>query len=249
MSAITDAASAAATHPVTVQVINQGPGIGGNVATGLITAGAAIVAVMLTHRFTLRREKQASDKKLAQDRLFIATELVFLLEEFAEICANVANDNGYVNQDALTVPAIKTPDLDYSIIQGDWRALTGRLMYQVRELAVIKSEADRTIREADYYGPDFDEFFCERQAQYTRLGLKSVILAKRLRKFVGFGETRLNSTPWSAQQVLWKAWRQEIRRRSEAATLQAKALQGLQGLVVNNQRQVSEDADGRGGKA
>ncbi|MEJ1269052.1 hypothetical protein WDV93_25330 [Pantoea ananatis] len=28
-------------HPVTVQIINQGPGIWGNVATGLITAGAA----------------------------------------------------------------------------------------------------------------------------------------------------------------------------------------------------------------
>lgn len=49
-------------NPVTVQVINQGPGIWGNVATGLITAGAAIVAVMLTHRFTLRREKQASEE-------------------------------------------------------------------------------------------------------------------------------------------------------------------------------------------
>jgi len=36
-------------------MVNQGAGIWGNVATDLITAGAAIGAVMLTHRFTLRR--------------------------------------------------------------------------------------------------------------------------------------------------------------------------------------------------
>ncbi|WP_162901021.1 hypothetical protein [Erwinia persicina] len=39
---IAEGVAAAVSHPVTVQVINQGPGIGGNVATGLITAGAAI---------------------------------------------------------------------------------------------------------------------------------------------------------------------------------------------------------------
>jgi len=52
---IADRVVGAVSHPVTVQVINQGPGIWGNVLTGLITAGAAIVAVMLTHRFTLRQ--------------------------------------------------------------------------------------------------------------------------------------------------------------------------------------------------
>ena len=243
---IADGVAAAVSHPITVQVINQGAGIWGNVATGAITAVAAIAAVMLTHRFTLRRERQAADRKLAQDRLFIATELVFLLEQFAETCANVAKDCGYYNQEGISVPAVKTPALDYSVIQGDWRALTGRLMYQVRELAVIKSEADRTINEADYWAPDFDEFFCARQFQYTRLGLKSVILAKRLRKFVGFGETRLNSTPWSAQQVLWSVWREEMKLRSEAAILHKQALEGL---AINNMKQASDDVGDRGGLA
>lgn len=219
-----ESVAAAAAHPVTVQVFNQSPGIGGSVATGLITAGAAIAAVMLTHRFTLKREKQASEKKLIQERLFIATELVFMLEQFAESCASVAKDNGYENQDGLTVPAVKTPVIDYSLIQGDWRALTGRLMYQVRELAVIKSEADRTVGAADYFAPDFDDFFYERQIQYTRLGLKALFLIRRLRKFVGFAGTRLNSTPWSAQQVLLKEWHQERKRRSEAAALHAKLM-------------------------
>lgn len=39
---IADSLSSVVSHPVTVQVINQGPGIWGSVAAGLITAGAAI---------------------------------------------------------------------------------------------------------------------------------------------------------------------------------------------------------------
>ncbi|MHC2598987.1 hypothetical protein ACVLVH_004670 [Kluyvera sp. 1366] len=59
---LANGAIAVASHPITVQVTNQGPGIWGNVATGLITACAAIAAVMLTHRYTLHREKQASQE-------------------------------------------------------------------------------------------------------------------------------------------------------------------------------------------
>lgn len=50
---VAEGMAAVASHPVTVQVFMQGPGIWGNVATAIITAGAAIAAVMLTHRFTL----------------------------------------------------------------------------------------------------------------------------------------------------------------------------------------------------
>lgn len=49
VSSVTDAATVAASHPVTIQMINQRPGIWGNVATGFITACAAIGAVRLTH--------------------------------------------------------------------------------------------------------------------------------------------------------------------------------------------------------
>ena len=83
-NSIADGLAAAATQPITVQVINQGAGIWGNVATGLITAGAAIGAVFLTHLFTVWRENQAAEKKLKQARQFIAIELVFRLEDVAD---------------------------------------------------------------------------------------------------------------------------------------------------------------------
>lgn len=160
---IDDGLASAASHPLTVQIINQGPGIWGNVATGLITAGAAIAAVMLTHRFTLKREKQASEDKQKRERYFIATELVFMLEQFAENCASVARDNGSDHEHAFA-PSHPLPELDYEAVTGDWRTLPVRLMYKLRELPVLKSESDRTIASADFIGPEYDEFFEARQS-------------------------------------------------------------------------------------
>lgn len=233
-SGIADAVS----HPLTVEVINQGPGIWGNVATGLITAGAAIGAVMLTHKFTLRREKSASEEKQQRERYFIATELVFLLEQFAEGCASVARDNGFEHEHAFA-PSHPLPELDYAAVTGDWRTLPVRLMYQLRELPILKSESDRTIDAADFIGPEYDEFFEARQYEYTRLGLKAVILAWRLRKLTGFPDSRLNATPWSAQRVLWEEWRRERKRRSVQALLHARALATFE--VKNDMRRKAAD--------
>lgn len=241
---IDDGLASAASHPLTVKIINQGPGIWGNVATGLITAGAAIVAVMLTHRFTLKREKQASEDKQKRERYFIATELVFMLEQFAENCASVARDNGSDHEHAFA-PSHPLPELDYEAVTGDWRTLPVRLMYQLRELPVLKSESDRTIASADFIGPEYDEFFEARQYEYTRLGLKAVILARRLRKLTGFPDSRLNATPWSAQRVLWEEWRRERKRRSVQALLHARALAAFE-IKNDMRRKAADDASGSG---
>lgn len=229
-----DMVAATATHPVIIQILNQGPGIWGNVATGLITASAAIAAVMLTHRFTLRRERLALAEKHEREQHFIATELVFMLEQFAEGCAGVATDHGYVNQEQVTVPETTIPNLDYSVVSGDWRVLPAKLMYRIRELLVMEGEADRAISAVESYQPDYHEFFEERQYQYTRLGLKAIIQARRLRRFAGLPNSRLDASPWSTQSVLWKEWRLERKRRHVRAVLMARSLATFQ--IANQMR-------------
>ncbi|MEN4610440.1 hypothetical protein ABEH06_24570 [Pantoea agglomerans] len=76
---LTDGIAAALSHPVTVQVVNQGPGIRGNVATGFITEGVALIALMLTHQFTLHREKLAADKNCHGSRGPERERSVFLI--------------------------------------------------------------------------------------------------------------------------------------------------------------------------
>lgn len=240
-----DGVAAALSHPVTVQVINQGPGIWGNVATGLITAGAAIAAVMLTHRFTLRRERQAADRKLAQDRLFIATELVFLLEQFAEGCARVASDAGKNNQGVQPEkePTVNYPLLNLTDVSGDWRVLPRLSMYRIRELPVLQNESQRTIASVRENSDDANhsDYFRERHYQFARLGVKAVILAIRLRRFVGLPETRLRDTQWSAYNVLWKKWRDESNRRIVLKGLEKQELAVFE--IMDSQRKAVQGAE------
>lgn len=212
---------------------------------GLLAGSVALFVNRQSHHYAQEREKKAAaerlhnekqvlEEKLARERYFIATELVFMLEQFAENCASIATDQGYENQDGIQVPAATVPKLDYSAVTGDWRTLPNRLMYRIRELPVLKSEADRTIDAVDASPPGFEEFFNLRQYEYIRLGLKAILLARRIRKLAGFPETRLDATPWSAQRVLWNEWRLERKRRSLQAILHARALAAFE--IKNDMR-------------
>lgn len=211
------------------------------VLTALAGISGALGSQYVSHLLTRKREERAATSKLESERLFIATELVFLLEQFAEACAGVATDHGYLNQNRITVPETTVPSLSYAVVTGDWRVLSAKLMYRIRELPVIQIEADRAIDAAEAYPPDYDEFFSVRQYQYIRLGLKAIIQARRLRQFAGLPNTRLDVSSWSAQNVLWKEWRLERTRRSVQATLRQQAFAQLNvalqhSIANNNQR-------------
>jgi hypothetical protein len=206
----------ATAHPVAVQVINQGPGIWGNVATGFITAGAAILAVILTHRYTQRRERQTEEQKRKQERLFIATELIFMLEQYAEDCARVAADNGGKGDGTGTlperVPMVGYPaPLNFDNVAGDWRSLPATRMYQIRGLPLRQAEAQRAIEYAQEHdnSAEYSAFFGARQYEFALLGIKAINQARLLRKLCGLPAARLNSAEWSAQTVMMKVWKRE----------------------------------------
>ena len=217
-----------------VKVVKESASLWPQIITAVSSIGAALGGVGLTHHYTRKREERAEETRLASERLFIATELVFLLEQFAEACAGVATDHGYLNQDRITVPETTVPSLSYSAVTGDWRVLPAKLMYNIRELPVIQEEADRAIAAAEAYPPDYEGFFEARQYQYTRLGLKAIIQSRRLRQFAGLPDTRLDASPWSAQNVLWKEWRLKRKRRHAHAVLMAQSLATFR--IVNQLR-------------
>lgn len=201
-----------------VKIVKDSASVWPQIITVVSSAGAALGAVGLTHFFTRRREKAAAEDRLTRERLFIATELVFILERYAEGCARVATDAG---EDQLPYkerePTVNFPDLDLIDVSGDWRVLPGKLMYRIRELPVLQNEANRIIGGVGEYDhpPFYTDYFHERQYQYARLGMKALISAMRLRRAVGLPETRLADTEWSAHPVLWKVWRRERRRRAK----------------------------------
>lgn len=224
IQATADSIANAISHPVTVQLITQGTGIWGNVATGLITGvltgGVTLTGIWLAHRFTLLREKQASDDKLKQERLFIATELIFVLEQYAEGCAQVAGDYGELiseeNKQAEFEPTVGYPALpDFEKVSGDWRSLPADLMYRIRELPVLRNEAMRAINDAgeNSVPPDHDAYFSVRQYEFSRLGLKAIHLARLLRKLCKLPRSRLNESSWSAQPEMLRILHRERKKR------------------------------------
>lgn len=109
----------------------------------------------------------------------------------------------------------KTPVLTHVI--GDWRVVPAKLMYSIRELPVLCVEAGKYLSSAyeNDWPPDYSRAFWERQYQYSRLGLKAVFAAIRLRKIAGLPPTRLDITEWSTLPMLWRLWKQERQRRTQ----------------------------------
>lgn len=197
-------------------------------AGGLLAASVAVFVNRQSHRNALEREnraaaakllrdREAGEEKAARERQFIATELVFLLEEFAAGCALVSTDSGTEDSDGYTLTTTLLPELILTAVAGDWRVLPPDMMYRIRELPVLHKEACSLVSSVQDNDspPDYSDTLWERQYQFARLGLKALILAIRLRRLAGFPPTRLDATPWSAQQTLWTAWRLERKRRTQ----------------------------------
>lgn len=204
-------------------------------AGGVIAGGVALYVNHRSHKnalereekaaaVRLRNERQAAEEKLARERYFIATELVFMLETFAEGCARVATDDGEDDLHGERKTTTEYPVLAFTGVEGDWRALSELLMFRIREIPVLQDEARRMIAGTGEYDspPDYKWSFQERQYQYARLGLKAIIQARCLRKSAGLPDTRLDATKWSAQPAMWTVWRRERRRRAADAIRSAQ---------------------------
>lgn len=162
-----------------------------------------------------RHELSISEDKKEKELLFIATELVFLLEDFAEKCALATADNGEGNQEGSNVATELPPR--FSSDSGDWCVVPEKLMYSIRKLPALVMDAGKYISSAyeNDRPPDYSRAFRERQYQYSRPGLKAAFAAIRLRKIAGLPPTRIDITDWSILPMLWQLWKQERQRRTQ----------------------------------
>lgn len=200
-----------------VKVAKDSVSLWPQIITAVSTIAAALGGVSLTHRFTRKREQAAAERKIAADRYFIATELVFKLEDYAEACAAVTQDNGEPDERGLYRSTTQVQPLEFDDVTGDWRSLPASVMYRVLEFHVLEPEASGAIAHAfDHdFPPDFSQAFRETQYQYARLGLRALFLAKRLRKITGMPSSRLDKYLWSPQNTLWQCWRKERKFRNK----------------------------------
>ncbi|WP_179381821.1 hypothetical protein, partial [Enterobacter hormaechei] len=171
-------------------------------------------------RLITQREKEAAATKRESELYFISTQLVFRLERFAQGCAEVVNDEGFEDDKGYTRTGISAEPFSTEDIDGDWRVLPSRILYRIRELSVLIPEASRYISIVSDYDnpPDWQMTFKERRYQYSRLGLRAMILARRLRRLNAMPSSHLdNNSPWSVQNVLWAEWRKQRKSRARQA--------------------------------
>lgn len=200
-------------------------------AGGVMAGMVALAVSLLNHKFAREREamavaeRQRHELMLAGDKkekelYFISTQLVFRLERFAQGCAEVVNDEGWEDDKGFTRTSVSTEAFSTDDIKGDWRVLPDRTLYRIRELSVLIPEASRYISIVSEYDspPDWPITFKERRYQYSRLGLRALLLARRLRRLNDMPSSHLdNDSPWSVQNVLWAEWRKQRKSRAKMA--------------------------------
>lgn len=188
-----------------VKVVKDSASLWPQIITAVTSAGAALGGVCLTHYFARKREERAATAKLESERLYIATELVFLLERFAQLCAPAATAIVEYDQDGKGEADFLLPEIDYSSVSGNWQALPSGLMYRLSELAVLSHEAAVSVNNAFVEDTPFSgagEYSLHKNA--AMLGVKAQRLSRELRVLCGLPLHGLSDILSPTRMVLLK---------------------------------------------
>ncbi|WP_312691163.1 hypothetical protein [Kosakonia sp.] len=165
-----------------VKVVKDSASLWPQIITAVSSAGAALGGVCLTHHFTRRREERTAADKAAAERLYIVTELVFLLERYASGWLYLRwSDLGSLRRDN------RIPSIDLSGASGDWRVLPPRQIFRIRSLeadhVAIISRINRLEDSYDSRYELFLNFICFEAA------VRAFILAAKLRRVAGLPDS------------------------------------------------------------
>lgn len=186
-----------------VKVVKDSASLWPQIITAVSSIGAALGGVSLTHHFTRRREERAAAAKLESERLYISTELVFLLERFAQRCLPAAKDEGERDEQARFKANFHIPELSYTSVSGDWRSLPPELLYQIHQLEVLREEGLSAVSSAFIESTPYDDDdIVELNNQASRLGIRAIRLSRQLRRLCSMPDDRLE------ENRRWSLWLQ-----------------------------------------
>ncbi|KDA94262.1 hypothetical protein [Pantoea agglomerans] len=183
--------------------------IGGGISVWVpvISAGAGILGALgsqwLSHIFITKRERRSSEEKRNRERYFIATEIVFLLERFAQACVEPAEEPSELDDEGYITTLHEFPPFDYTTVTGDWRALPDDLIYKLSEFPVKHEEARRRVNPTRKKMTSMrDIMFGPLQTGASSLGLSALRLSRELRVLCGMPEDEMSEFEWSTWNVL-----------------------------------------------
>ena len=139
---------------------------------------------------TVAREWWFQRRKDKKDAEYLAIQVSCALERFVAGCAAVVADNGLcegqTDERGYYQTQVQPPIFETDSLKVEWKALPGKLMYEVLDFpyrAELASQFVSAAFESDC-PPDFAEGFDERQYQYAMLGIAASELVEKLRNHV-----------------------------------------------------------------
>jgi len=171
---------------------------------------------------SIKRRNEFEDAKRIQDSdlFFISTQLIFILEEFAQRCADVAGDPGELEiregKQPRYVPLYNFPTLSFKGIEGNWKSLPPLLMFMTLEIpTILRDVHQQIVQETEHLSPGTDDhnYLRIRGGNITPVGLRAAAVARRLRRKCGFFDSPLSSDHWSAVGVMQRARKLAVRTK------------------------------------
>ncbi|KNA26227.1 hypothetical protein ACO03_21330 (plasmid) [Pantoea ananatis] len=169
----------------------------------------AVLTALLLYGYNLHLSTR---KKTA--RLY-AIEAVFLLETFAEKCVRVSGDWGEPLPDGTLRTRTDFPAPEINRMREISYYLPLKIVQKQFELFLAHSQGLRIISDAyDESTTDTDDshYFFERQCRATFLGIKALLISRRIRTiFMISACTRPYGSRSGAEDILWQEWRRQRR--------------------------------------
>lgn len=192
------------------------------VIPGLFGLGGVIVGSTLT----FVKDAWFNHKTKVQDQTYLAIKVSYLLESFLTECSNVVQDKGLEDKDGCLRPSHYVPDIDFSDLDINWKALPSKLMHDLLSFPVQIENADAYIAATSEYvacPPFYEEYFEERTKQYAKLGQRAHQLAQELRDLANLPQPDFDDEP----DYRLKSFTEAIKRFDE---IQSKRHQSQQRL-------------------
>lgn len=182
--------------------------------------GGGILTFFVQHWFELGTRKR--------NARHLAVRVVSILDAYLDTCARVVEDDGlsYGQRDeqGYLAPQIATPPPPSFPEELDWKSIDHKLMYRLLLMPNEAQSANDKIASVEEYvagPPDYEEFFEERQDQYSMLGLKAFELAQELRKAYGIPPQQFGN--WNPVERITKAKQELEKYRKEREERFAKS--------------------------
>ena len=163
-----------------------------------------LFGVIVGSLITISRDGWTAWLQRRRDGSYSAIRLICILEDYANDCINVVDDDGTADGrpagcndsgEEYYEPQVETPQPPDFPDDIAWRSLPEELMHRALALLNKAKSTDRHISACLEYAdsPDYDEYFKPRRKGYAKLGLDALELAEDLRRH--FGISAKSHTP------------------------------------------------------